>query len=407
MTPRGTGAGMPAPIDGVTRATVDRIQRQSLVIGCAALGICVVVGFFTPAQFFRSYLVAFLFWSGIPLGCLVVLMLHYLVAGGWGFLIRRPLESGIRTLPLVALLVVPLLLGMSTLYIWVHPDAVARDPLLQHKHVYLNVPFFVARTIAYFVVWIGLARVLTRWSDEQDRGDTSLAAGRLYALSGPGIVIYGITMTFASLDWVMSLEPDWFSTIYSAVFMLGQVLSAMAFVTTMLMVIISTKPLSEVASPQHLIDLGNMLLAFVILWAYTAFSQFLIIWSGNLTDEIGWYVRRTRGGWQWIALLVIVCHFALPFLLLLSREIKQRVDFLARLALVLLFMRFVDMVWNVDPAFDPTGVRFHWMDWMAAVGVGGIWIAAFLRRLKQRPLLPLHDPDLPGVLAAAAAEGGD
>jgi hypothetical protein len=386
--------------DDTLHARLDRLQARSTVAGSAALAICVVAAFFAPAQFFRSYLVAFLFWSGIPLGCLVVLMLHYLVAGGWGFLIRRPLESGIRTFPLVALLVLPVLFGIPSLYGWAHADA-ARDPLLHHKQIYLNVPFFVARTIAYFGIWIALSRTLNRWSDRQDRAGTPLAANRLYALSGPGIVLYGLTVTFASIDWVMSLEPDWFSTIYSAVFMIGQVLSALAFVTSILMLLVHTEPLSEIASPQHLVDLGNMLLTFVILWAYVAFSQFLIIWSGNLTDEIGWYVHRIRGGWQWVAVWIIACHFALPFLLLLSREIKQQVRYLALLAAGLLIMRYVDMIWNVDPAFDRAALRFHWMDVAAAVGVGGIWTAAFVAQLKRRPLLPLHDPDLPGVLAAA------
>jgi len=387
--------------DEALSARLDHLQARSLIFGIAALAVCVVAAFFTPAQFFRSYLVAFLFWSGIPLGCLVVLMLHYLVAGGWGFLIRRPLESGIRTFPLVALLVVPILLGIPLLYQWAHPETVAGDPLLQHKQIYLNVPFFIARTIAYFAIWIVLSRTLNRWSDEQDRAGIPSAARRLYALSGPGIIVYALTATFASLDWVMSLEPDWFSTIYSAVFMAGQVLSALAFVTAMLMLLVSAKPISEIASEQHLIDLGNMVLTFVILWAYMAFSQFLIIWSGNLSDEIGWYVHRIRGGWQWVAILIIAGHFALPFLLLLSREIKQQARYLTLLAAALLIMRYVDMIWNVDPAFDRASLRIHWMDPVAAVGVGGIWVAVFVAQLKRRPLLPLHDPDLPGVLAAA------
>jgi len=380
---------------------LDRLQQRSLSVGAAGLVICTGAGFFSPGQLFRSYLVAFLFWSGIPLGCLAVLMLHHLVGGGWGFLIRRPLEAGTRTLPVVALLVVPLLFGIPELYVWAHPGAVTADPLLQHKRVYLNVPFFVARTVVYFVVWMVLAHFLNRWSADSDAGAGS-PVRRLYALSGPGLVLYGLTMSFASLDWVMSIEPDWFSTIYSAVFMVGQVLSALAFVTAILLFLSSTTPLSEVVSPRYLNDLGNMLLTFVILWVYMAFSQFLIIWSGNLTDEIGWYLNRVRGGWQWVAAALLAFHFALPFLLLLSREIKRNVSRLALLACALLFMRFIDMIWNVDPAFDPAHIRVHWMDWVASVGVGGIWIAAFVNQLKRRPLVPLHDPELPAILAGAA-----
>jgi hypothetical protein len=383
-------------------ARLERLQRRSFIIGGVGLAICAVAGFFNPAQFFRSYLVAFLFWSGIPLGCLAVLMLHHLVGGGWGFLIRRLLEAGTRTLPVVAALVVPLLLGIPQLYIWAHPEAVAADPLLLHKRVYLNVPFFVVRTVLYFVVWIVLAHFLNRWSADQDDTGAASLARRLYALSGPGLVVYGLTVTFASLDWAMSLEPDWFSTIYSAVFMVGQVLSALAFVTAMLMFLASSEPLSAVASPRYLNDLGNLLLAFVILWAYMAFSQFLIIWSGNLTDEISWYLHRVRGGWQWVAAGVLAFHFGLPFLLLLSREIKRNVRSLSLLAGALLFMRLLDMVWNVDPAFDPARIRVHWTDWVASLGVGGIWIACFVRQLARRPLVPLHDPELPGILAGAA-----
>ena len=224
---------------------------------------------------------------------------------------------------------------------------------------------------------------------------------RLYALSGPGIIVYALTMSLASLDWVMSLEPDWFSTIYSAVFMVGQVLSTLSFVIIIVMGVAVRGPLSEMASSRYLNDLGNLLLAFVMLWAYMAFSQFLIIWSGNLTSEIDWYLHRIRHGWQWIGVALIACHFAVPFLLLLSREIKQNLRSLAALAAVLLLMRLVDTWWDIEPAFFPDAVRVHWTDGLAIVGIGGVWIAGFMRELRRRPLLPLHDPDLPDVLAGA------
>jgi hypothetical protein len=386
----------------ISDARLDRVQRAAFTAGVAGLAISGILGVFAHAQFFRSYLVAFAFWSGVPLGALAVLMLHHLVGGGWGYLIRRELEAATRTLPLAAGLALPVLIGIPFLYTWAHHGVLAGDPLLQHKHIYLNVPFYVIRTIAYFAIWTVLARLLNRWSAEQDDPRTaSQAASRLYALSGPGLVIYGLTMTFASVDWVMSLEPDWFSTIYSAMLMIGQVLSALAFVTALLLLLIEKEPLTELASPQYLVDLGNMLLAFVILWAYVSFSQFLIIWSGNLTDEIGWYLRRLRGGWQWLALALVVYHFALPFVLLLRRGLKRRIRSLAWLAAVLFIVRFLDMIWNVDPAFDGGHFRVHLLDWTAAIGLGGIWIGVFLAQLKRRPLLPLHDPAVPKVFAAA------
>jgi hypothetical protein len=384
-------------------AQMDRFQKKALVVGAVVLAVCVVRGFYNPQQFFRSYLMAFLFWSGISLGSFAVVMLHHLTGGGWGFLIRRLLESGTRTIPLLALLAVPMLFGIPYLYLWAHASAVARDPILQHKQIYLNVPFFVVRTVVYFAAWILLAHFLNRWSGEQDRQDSPALVRRLYNLSGPGLLIYGLTVTLASVDWVMSLEPSWFSTIYSAVFMVGQVLSSLAFMITALMLLVDRTSLSEIVSEKYLNDLGNMLLTFVILWAYVAFSQFLIVWSGNLSDEISWYFNRTRNGWGWIAALLIVFHFFLPFLLLLSRTVKRRVAMLGALAAALLVIRLLDVFWTVEPAFDRTAVRFHWLDWAAVIGIGGIWLAAFVRQLKNRPLLPLHDPRLREMLEEAGA----
>ncbi len=372
---------------------IARLRRRSLIAGLVALTVCGIAAVAAPAQFFRSYLVAYLFWSGICLGSLAVLMLHHLTGGAWGLLIRRPLEAATMTMPLVAVLVVPILVGIPELYAWSHAASVAADPTLQHKRAYLNVPFFIARTASYFIIWIALTSLMNRWSREQDRTGAPALARRLYNISGPGLVIYGLTVTFASLDWVMSLEPDWFSTIYSLLFMVGQVLAALAFVIALLGIVVARSPLAVLASPQHMRDLGNLLLTFVILWAYMAYSQFLIIWSGNLTDEIPWYLRRLAGGWEWIAVALIVLHFAVPFFALLSREVKRRVGVLSSLAGALLVLRFVDLYWTVDPAFD-AGVRVHWLDLAAVIGVGGVWVAMFVRQLEARPLLPLHDPGL-------------
>jgi hypothetical protein len=372
---------------------IGRLRRRSFVAGLVALAVCGVAAVAAPTQFFRSYLVAYLFWSGICLGSLALLMLHHLTGGAWGLLIRRPLEAATRTMPLVAVLVVPVLVGIPELYAWSHTASVAADATLQHKSAYLNVPFFIARTALYFIVWIALASLMNRWSREQDRTGAPALARRLSNISGPGLVVYGLTVTFASLDWVMSLEPDWFSTIYSLLFMVGQVLAALAFVIALLGILVARSPLAALASPQHMGDLGNLLLTFVVLWAYMAYSQFLIIWSGNLTDEIPWYLRRLAGGWEWLAIALIVLHFAVPFFALLSRQVKRRVGVLSSLAGALLLLRFVDLYWTVDPAFD-AGVRVHWLDLAAAVGIGGVWLAMFARQLEAQPLLPLHDPGL-------------
>ena len=377
---------------------LDRARRAALVLGLAALALCAAGALRNPVQFFRSYLVAYLFWIGIALGSLALVMLHHLVGGGWGFLIRRLVEAGSRTFLLLAVLFLPLLLGLSRLYLWAQPAAVASDPILQQKQFYLNPQFFILRAILYFGAWIGLAYFLNKWSFEQDRTANPSMGRRLVALSGPGLLVYGLTVTFASVDWVLSLEPHWFSTIYGMLFMVVEVLSAMAFVIVACMLLANYEPLSAEISPGTLNDLGNMLLTFVMFWAYLSFSQYLIVWSGNLREEIPWYTARTRGGWAWIAVFLMAIHFGIPFLLLLLRAVKRRIQALAAVALALLLMTLADLFWLVVPAFGPSGPHLHWMDVLAPIGIGGIWIAAFLSQLKGKPLLPLHDPRFEGAL---------
>lgn len=378
---------------------LDRIQHRSLIAGGVGLGLCLLGAFLNPEQFFHSYLVAYLFWTGIALGSFAIVMLHHLTGGGWGFVIRRLLEAGTRTLPLMAVLFVPLLFGLPDLYVWARPAEVAGDALLQHKSAYLNVPFFLFRTVVYFAIWIGVTYFLNKWSVEQDRTAEPLLTRRLQVLSGPGLVLYGLTATFASIDWAMSLEPHWFSTIYGVMFIVGQVLAALALMILMAVLLADREPLSNVVSPAYLVDLGNLLLAFVMFWAYMAFSQYIVIWSGNLPEEITWYLHRTTGGWQWIALFLIIFHFAVPFLLLLSRVTKRNVQMLSAVAGAVIVMRLVDLFWLVVPAFHHTGVTIHWMDLVAPVGVGGIWMWFFIWQLKGRPLLPLHDPRLEGIVS--------
>ncbi len=378
-------------MDETLEPRLDRVQQRARAVGVVGLVLCLVGAATGPQQFFRSYLVAYLFWMGIALGCCALLMLHHLAGGNWGFVIRRPLEAGTRTLPLMALLALPFLFGLRHMYVWARPDQVAVDELLQHKSAYLNIPFFVLRTVCYFAIWLGLAFLLNKWSEEQDRTADPSLARRLEALSGPGLVLYGLTVTFASIDWVMSLEPHWSSTIYGMLFMVGQVLATLAFVVVVATLLAGYKPLSEAISTAHFHDLGNLTFAFVMLWAYLSVSQYIIIWSGNLPEEIRWYLSRLSAGWQGIALFLVLFHFAVPFLLLLSRDIKRRPGRLAALAVFILAIRMVDLYWLVAPAFEPTVLRVHWTDLVAPFGVGGVWVAVFVWQLKSRPLVPLHD----------------
>ncbi|MFQ5650591.1 MAG: hypothetical protein ACE5IY_11670 [bacterium] len=379
------------PIEAL-RPQLNRIQKRALLVGGVALLGCLVGGFATPEQFFQSYLFGYMFWIGLALGSLAIISLHHLVGGGWGFVIQRILESASRTLPLMALLFVPILFGMKELYLWARPEAVAGDAILQHKEAYLNQPFFWLRATFFFLVWFGFIYFLNRWSVEQDRTGNPSLSNKMQKISGPSIIFYVLTMTFAAIDWVMSLDPHWFSTIFGFVFVIGQVLLTMAFATLVAAKLSGEQPLSEVIEKKHFHDLGNLMLAFIALWAYINVSQFLIIWSGNLPEEIPWYIHRMHGGWQWLAVGVVIFHFVVPFALLLSRRNKRSFQILSWIAVAVIVMRFFDLFWIVAPNFHEHGIHLHWLDFAAPVAIGGLWIAAFIWQLKGRALLPLRDP---------------
>jgi hypothetical protein len=385
---------------------VDRLQRTALMAGAAGLLASLVGAFFQPEQFFRSYLLGYLFWAGIPVGCLSLIMIHHLTGGIWGLVIRRLLEAGSRTVPLAALLFVPLAFGLSKVYVWARPEAAA-DPIIHEKLPYLNVPFFLGRAVFYFLVWAALAHLLSKWSRDLDQGANPRAERRLQGLSGGGLLLMGLTITFSAVDWGMSLNPHWFSTVYGVLFMVGQVLSTMALMIVLLAAMGHEQPLAPAVRPSAVHDLGKLMLAFVMLWAYISFSQFLIIWSANLPEEIPWYIQRLHGGWQWVALGLVFFHFALPFLLLLSRDLKRNAALLGRVAAVVLVVRLLDLFWLIGPDLQghhATHLSVHWMDLTAAVGLGGIWLFAFARELKSRPLLP-RDPELEEFMAAPSHGG--
>jgi len=374
-----------------------RVQRIAIGVAGAALLVCAIAGLANPTQLLRSYLVAFIFWMGATLGCMALLMIQHITGGAWGIAIRRLLEAGARTVPVMALLFVPIALGLGHLYEWAQPEHVAHDTLLQQKALYLNVPFFLARAAFYFLTWALLARALSRWSLRQDESFDPTPAARLELISRGGLVLLALTMSFAAVDWAMSLEPHWFSTIYGVIYMGGSALTAFAVVIPIAALLMQHAPLKGLVTPDQLSDLGKLMLAFVMLWAYFNFSQFLIMWSGNLPEEITWYLARLHGGWQWVALLIVLAHFALPFALLLSRRLKRDPQALAGVALVLVVMRYIDVHWLVTPAWEPGHVSIHLLDIAAALALGGLWLWLFVRQLEAHPLLPLRDPVNPVV----------
>lgn len=383
----------------VAPATVGRVQQWALIAGLVGLTLCAVGAIFRPAVFLQSYLFAYLFLLGLALGSMAILMLQYLTTGDWGVVTRRVLESAMRTLPWLAVGFLPVALGARELYVWARPAQAAAEGL-DYRAEYLNLPFFVARAVIYFAVWLAMAHRLDRWSREQDRGAALEWLKRLRRLSGPGLALYGVTITFAAYDWLMSLNPEWYSTIFGLLIIAGQALSAIAFVIVVATLLARGEPMERALQPRHFHDIGKLMLAFVMVWAYLAFSQLLIVWSGNLPQEIRFYLPRMQSDWRWVGVSLIVLHFALPFALLLSRDLKRRAAHLAALAGLVIVMRVIDLFWLVAPEFRRRGLAVDWFDPLTVVGLCGVWLALFIRELKTRPLLPLRDPHLADALSA-------
>jgi hypothetical protein len=441
----------PLPTD---RPELARWSRIALIVGAIGVAVCLVGALIDRAHFFRSWLVAFNLVLGLSLGSMVVIMVNYLTGGNWGFVTRRFLEAATRTLPLVTLLFVPLALGVldatgGPYSAWTNPDLVDKasehfDKVIAKKRPYLNWEFFLVRAVIYFAIWNLLVFLFNAWSKKQDAARSPALNDRCAGLSGPGIILYALTITFASIDWVMSLEPHWYSTIFMAIFGMGQILSGFVFGVAALMVVslreqppgphappvvgiaptvpnqeaihpapgITTSP-PPVALPrplapptlptQTLSDLGTLMMAFIMVWAYLSFCQFLLIYSGNLPVEVTWYTKRFEGAWGWVATALLVLHFFLPFILLLNPSIKRDRRRVAAIAAWVLIMRVVETVWVIVPAFSGHGhggsTEEHGASFFgvllypaALIGVGGLWLAFYLYQVRQLPLTPQYNP---------------
>jgi len=373
-------------------------DRYSLRVGCASLLLCVLAGIWPPmrASFFNAWLFAWLFWLAISLGSLALTMMHHLTGGDWGVLIRPITTSAANVLPVLFFLFLPILLGLSILFPWARASEVADDPILLHAHAYLNPSFFFLRFILYFLVWIGLAWSLTHIAD----------AGLLRRISAGGLVIYVVLMTLGGVDWIMSRQAHWVSSIFGFITVVSQTLTALCFVIVILRQRIDRPTISRFAKPQDFVDLGNLVLMFVILWAYMNFAQYLITWTGNEQPDVGWYVQRTYGGWRVVAGIIVFIHFLIPFFLLLMRPLKQDIHRLGLICAALFLLRILDLYWNVGPQkqADPHGgFVLSPLDILAWVGIGGIWYAAFSRYLKRAPLLAISPENLGPIYGTSEA----
>jgi hypothetical protein len=415
---------MDSTVNYTTPAAVERYRGIALLVGAAGVVLGAVLAYLLGGgvvHVFRTYLVGFFFVTGVAVGSLAWLMLGHMTGGAWALTSRRLFEAATRTIPLCLLLFIPVAVSLfvhsdgHSLYEWTDAARVAGDEALRHKSAYLNVPFFIARALVYFAVWLALMHFMNRWSAEQDHTGDPRIRRKLQDISGPGILLFGLTVTFAAFDWGMSLEPHWFSTIYGLIIMAGWGLSALAFMITVAAFLGRHEPMAHAYRPLHFHDWGKLLLAMVMLYAYFAFSQFLITWAGNLPEEIPFYLQRLQGGWQFVGLSIILFHFALPFALLLSRGLKRQPGSLRRVAVLMLFMRVVDLVFLFAPSVHQGGeAEFGTRDLVQSfvpmllmtLGLGGIWLWHYFGQLKARPLLPLGAPDLEKALEAAEPHGG-
>lgn len=352
-------------------------------------------------QALRSWLLGFIFWGGIGLGCLGILILQYLFRGAWSVVVRRTVEAGSRTLPVILLLFLPLLAGVDYLYKWTHiPD----DPVVAYRGWYLTATGWGIRALIYFALWGVMVFLLNKWGGNQDKStnyeDSAKWLGTATAFCGPTMVFFVLIVTFASVDWVMSLDPHWFSTIWGLLYAVGWALSAFCFVVVILALIANEAPMNRILGKKHFHDIGKLMLALVMVWAYFNFSQYLIIYSGNLPEETAWYLTRYKGVWGWIAVILIFFHFAFPFLVLLNRDIKRNAKYLAMMSVFILVLRLVDYFFMIGPS--PRAIAkgaewaYHvsWMDFAAPIAVGGIWLWAFFGQIQKRPIVPFNDPFL-------------
>lgn len=379
--------------------TMRRTAGYCLAVGVVG-GILCAFGYMNLRErFYQAYLTAFIYWLGLSLGSLAIAMLHGVSGGGWGRAIRRVSEAGFATLPLMAVAFLPIALGVTTIYAWADPAIVQQSEVLRHKAWFLNVEGFQTRSIIYFAVWLATSWLINLSSPNNDPTNVLRRAARLQFTSGLGAIAYGFTITLASVDWLMSLEPEWYSTMYGLIQIAGQATAGLSLAIVVSALFARYEPWSRSLTTNRLADLGSLLMACIMFWAYFSYFQFLVIWSGNLPEENIWYVHRGRNGWQYLVWATAALHFTVPFFLLLSRPLKRDAVKLARVAALLLVMHYVDIYWIVAPAMQHGGpsehhLTFHWLDVAAMAALGGLWLALFLWRLSVRIQMPIYDPQV-------------
>jgi hypothetical protein len=402
-------------LDLTAPPVVKTLEQRLLIVGGVFALVSVWLAVSHPDAFYPAYLIGFMDWLGVALGSMAIIMIRHLTGGGWGVVIRRLQGAAMRTLPLLTALFIPIMIAVwqGRMYPWAMPlekisEPHIREHLEKHKFIvasYLNPNGFLVRAALYFLIWNVLSFLLSTWSREGDSAGARDNTDRFKAVSGPGLILLGGTISFAAIDWVMSLDPSWISTIFGLVILIGGVLAAMCFAVVVERILYDYKPMSEMLKPDFVHDHGKWMLAFTMVWAYFNFSQWLIIWAGNLPAEITYYLRRINGGWGKVGLIIVLGHFAVPFAILLSRSFKRDIRKLVWLAVWLLFMRWLDLLWIIEPNFSST-LRITAADIVVSIAMGCLWMAYFFRNLGSLPLLPAFDPSAEEVLEPAHHHGG-
>ncbi|MBD3377187.1 hypothetical protein GF406_19310 [candidate division KSB1 bacterium] len=380
------------------RPETGALSRISLIIGAVFLALSVIGFFVDKNQFFFSYQVAFTFWLSIGLGGLFLTLLHHVFGATWSIVLRRIMETIMSVLPWMVLFFLPMLLGLHELFHWTHSDAVAHDPLLQQKQPYLNVPFFIIRAVIYFSVWIYLARWFYKKSVDQDKEYDHKQAHRLRQVAAPAIILFALTLTFAAFDWMMSLDPHWYSTIYGVYYFAGSTLATISILIIFTRTIQAKGGMKNVLNLDHYHDMGKMLFTFVVFWAYIAFSQYFLIWYANIPEETLYYFHRWEGNWKTISLIIVFGKFVIPFLILITRSSKRNLTFLTTISLWLLLMQWLDLYWMIMPTLHPHSTHFSWLDVTTLLGIGGVFVGLFFNKVQKQEIVPVNDPKLPQSL---------
>ena len=382
-------------------SSINRVQLIAFIVGLVGIVAGAIGAFADTTSFMQAYLFAFLFWIGLSLGGFPLLLTQHIAGGSWGATIRRPLEAAMMVLPIMALLFIPIVLGMNHLYPWMHAEYVASHPTVAAKTSYLNQTWFIIRAIIYFALWILSAWFFVKTGTQQDsdKKNAKKLQLRMGKASVPWFVVFFVTMTLAAVDWSMSLTPVWYSGIYGTIFITIQTISTLSLAILSLIYIAKTESVvDKLLTTKRLQDLGNFLMAYIIFWAYVNFAQLIIIWSNNITETNTWYVARFVEPWKSVSLFLLFFGFFATLAILISRWVKRKRGALAIVSIWAFFVQLLYTFYVIIPAFERSGFVFKWLDLALFAGIGGIWLASYIFQLKSRPIVPINDPRLDGII---------